>query len=198
MGYRWPADARPSLPGNGRARATSVSDAARLAHPKWLDPDIPRQLNTQTDGGVAIIGGAFVEYHLRRLLKARMRALPPETEDELFEGLGPLASQTGRIEIAFAFNLIGAQVRNDLRQINEIRNKFAHVLSGEDWTFDHPEIGRHVDALSLAGTAAAVVGSQQPDNRGKFIMTVYYLTGQIAGEVSNHQQPSYFPKFLAD
>lgn len=126
-----------------------------------------------------------------------MRALPAQTEDELFEGLGPLASQTGRIEIAFAFNLIGSQVRNDLRQINEIRNKFAHVLSGEDWTFEHAEIGRHVDALSLAGTAASVVGSHHPDNRGKFIMTVYHLTGQ-AGEISNHQQPSYFPKFLAD
>jgi hypothetical protein len=99
-----------------------VSDAARLAHPKWLDPDIPRQLNTQTDGGVALIGGAFVECHLRRLLKARMRGLPAQTEDELFEGLGPLASQTGRIEIAFTFNLIGAQVRNDLLQINEIRS----------------------------------------------------------------------------
>lgn len=36
-----------------------MSDAARLAHPKWLDPDIPRQLNKQTDGDVALIGGGL-------------------------------------------------------------------------------------------------------------------------------------------
>ena len=72
------------------------------------------------------------------------------------------------------------------------------TLAGDEWTFDHPDIRTHVDALSLAGTAAAVVGSQQPDSRGRFIVTVYYLAGQIAGEVSNHPQPSFFPKFLAD
>jgi len=199
MGFSWPADANPSGPGNGRAPdSRAVPGIARAAHPKWLDPDIPRQLNRQTDAGVAIIGGAFVEYHLRCLLKARMRPLSAADEERLFEGLGPLANQTARIEIAFAFNLIGEPVRNDLRVINEIRNMFAYRLSGDEWTFDHPDIRAHVDALALADKATAVVGSHEPDSRGRFIITVYYLSGQMAGEVSNHPQPSFFPKFLAD
>jgi hypothetical protein len=127
-----------------------------------------------------------------------MRPLSPDDEERLFEGLGPLANQTARIEIAFAFNLIGAPVCNDLLQINEIRNRFAHRPPGNGWTFDHPDIRAHVDALALADKATAVIGSHRPDNRSKFIITVYYLSGQMAGEVSNHPQPSFVPKFLAD
>lgn len=199
MGFSWPADANPSGPGNGRAPdSRALPGTAGGAHPKWLDPDIPRQLNTQTDAGVAIIGGAFVEYHLRCLLKARMRPLSAADEEQLFEGLGPLANQTARIEIAFAFNLIGEPVRNDLRHISEIRNRFAHRPSGHGWTFEHPDIRAHVDALALADKATAVIGSHHPDSRSKFIITVYYLSGQMAGEVSNHPQASFVPKFLAD
>jgi hypothetical protein len=63
------------------------------------------------------------------LLKARTRPLSAGDEEQLFEGLGPFASQAPRIEIAFACNLIGEPVRNDLRQINEIRNRFAQRMS---------------------------------------------------------------------
>jgi hypothetical protein len=43
-----------------------------------------------------------------------------------------------------------------------------------------------------------VIGSHRPENRSKFIITVYYLSGQMADKVSNNPQASFVPKFLAD
>ena len=47
-------------------------------------------------------------------------------EEKLFHGFGPFATFAQRTEVAYAFNLIDKNMKNDLDYIRVIRNHFAH------------------------------------------------------------------------
>jgi hypothetical protein len=171
-------------------------------HPTTLDPDIPRQLKDQSDRGAAIIGGSFVEYYLERLLLARMRPLSKKRREDLFDGFGPLAGFSSKIEIAFALNLFGELARGDLQTVKSIRNKFAHEIHGGEWSFDHPWMVQKCKALRLTDIMGAPIwkGSGRLDRktgRGRFILSVCLLCNQLDGEAIGKQPTLYAPRFLA-
>jgi hypothetical protein len=75
--------------------------------PIEIPVEISRLLSEQSDRGVGIIGAAFLEYYLERLLLARMRTLSETQRRHLFDDMGaPLATLSSKIEIAFAMNLL--------------------------------------------------------------------------------------------
>ena len=80
------------------------------------------------DPGRALISSAIVEDFLQQLLLHAMRSLSNTKAKRLFDG--PLATFDAKIEVAYAFDLIDDDLRNDLNVIKDIRNAFAHSL---DW-----------------------------------------------------------------
>jgi hypothetical protein len=171
--------------------------------PRTFNPDIPRQLKEQSDRGAAIIGGSFVEYYLERLLIARMRSLSKKRREDLFDGFGPLAGFSSKIEIAFALNLIGELARSDLQTIKSVRDKFAHEIQGDEWSFAHPWVVAKCNALRLVDIVGAPIwpGGGTPDrktSRGQFILSVYLLSSQLDGEAVVNEPTLYSPRFLIE
>jgi hypothetical protein len=76
------------------------------------------------DPGAAIVSGARVENELERLLLHGMRKLTDNEAERLLEGT--LERFSTKIEVAYAFGLIDADLLDDLRVLKKIRDKFAH------------------------------------------------------------------------
>ena len=57
---------------------------------------------------------ALLDVGLERLLKAHMRRLSSDDNNALFMAVGPLASFSAKIRLAYALNLIGPVTRRDL------------------------------------------------------------------------------------
>ena len=136
------------------------------------------------------------------LLLSRMRKLSNNRERDLFEGFGPLAGFSGKIEIAYALGLLNDKARSDLTIIKQIRDKFAHEVLGVEWSFTHPWVADKCKELELINVFGPPIwpGSGSPslsakDPRGRFILTVYLLCGQLHGEAENSAQ-LYSPSFL--
>jgi DNA-binding MltR family transcriptional regulator len=90
------------------------------------------ELRKQTDRGAAMIGSAYVEDALQKILLASFHDKSPTVVPILFEGPnGPLSSFSAKIRIAYAFGLIGEHTQGDLDQIRDIRNRFAHEFLSE-------------------------------------------------------------------
>lgn len=169
-------------------------------HPVGLDPDIPRQLKEQSDRGAAIIGGSFVEHYVEHLLLSRMRGLSKTRRENLFDGFGPLAGFSSKIEIGFALGLFGEITRSDLLVIKSIRDKFAHEVHGGEWSFSHPWVTDKCKTLQLFDILGGPIwkGGGKPDRktpRGKFTFTVYLLCNQLSGEAT-WKKPLTRPTFL--
>lgn len=85
---------------------------------------------------VAIVGGAFLDNLLERVLSNFMVDDPRESQ-RLLGVERPLGTYGARVAAAYSFGLICKTVRDDLRIIGKIRNKFAHQL---DTSFDQEPI----------------------------------------------------------
>jgi DNA-binding MltR family transcriptional regulator len=66
---------------------------------------------------------------------------------ELFTGLGPLASFSAKISMAFLLGAIPENLKHDLHVIKAMRNDCAHIYG--HLTFKTPEIARRCDSLKL-------------------------------------------------
>jgi DNA-binding MltR family transcriptional regulator len=95
------------------------------------------ELNRQTARGAAIAATAYLDLLLRAVLEKHMRPFP-DLHDKLFENRGALQDFSARIQIAFAFKVIGTGPYNDLCIMREIRNAFAH--SAESFEFDRDDV----------------------------------------------------------
>ncbi len=91
-------------------------------------------LEARTQAGFALIGGSTIDQALKLALQGKMVKLSKTRSITLFEGYGPLASFSARIDIAAAFGLISETERHDLLVIKRIRNAFAHALSPIDFS----------------------------------------------------------------
>lgn len=75
----------------------------------------------------AIVGGAFLDTLLEHILVEFL----VEDEKEVKQMLGPeqpLGTYGSRIRAVYCLGLIGAIIRDDLRLVGKIRNRFAHDL----------------------------------------------------------------------
>jgi hypothetical protein len=166
--------------------------------PEWIDPEFPKQFVKQTDRGAAVLGGALAEFHLEQLILDRMRSdLSSERKERLFEGFGPLAGFAPKIEVAYAFGLIGPESRIDFRLVNDIRNLFAHEFRGSELTFDHPDVRKKCDSFKTMNKTAPSRGEPQITNRDKFVGTVYFLASQCYGEITANKQTKFTTMFLS-
>jgi DNA-binding MltR family transcriptional regulator len=108
--------------------------------------DLMKILSRQTEAGNALVVAGIVEDWLEKLLLARGRTISNRTAKRIFEGMGPLSSFSGKIDVAYLFELIDEDVAQDLRVIKDIRNKFAHTTQSVHFQSEH--IAKDCEKLS--------------------------------------------------
>ena len=82
----------------------------------------------ENDRALAIVGGAFLDTLLENIL---IEFLVDDEKEvgELLQYDGPMGTYSGRIRAAYCLGLLRKTVRDDLRLVGKIRNRFAHDLS---------------------------------------------------------------------
>jgi DNA-binding MltR family transcriptional regulator len=103
----------------------------------------------ESDRGAAILAGSFIEHYLGIYL--RSRTVNEKIAEKLFGAMGPLATFSQRIAVAYAFGLIEKWHFDDLERIRKIRNYFAHHPF--DGSFEAEDVKRSVLALSSYGAS---------------------------------------------
>ena len=111
-------------------------------------------LNSDDDRIVAIMGCCFVESCLERVLRSGFILCPSQgLLDSLFQ-FGAFQSIQVRADFARAKGLLTKESREDISDIQWIRNQFAHYIllpdSDEPLTFTTSVIAKRCDKLKLA------------------------------------------------
>jgi hypothetical protein len=113
--------------------------------------DFFKEMDTQTDRGVAVLGGSYLEWRLRQGIQTRFDIWDSNVT-RVFgkdEGSTPRLGFRKQSEIAYGLGLIGPISLSDLILVAEIRNRFAHRPSVR--SFDHKDVSAQVDKLKTPG-----------------------------------------------
>jgi hypothetical protein len=81
----------------------------------------------ENDLALAIVGGAFLDTLLENIL---IEFLVDDEKEvgELLRHEGPLGTYSGKVRAAYCLGLLRKPVRDDLRLVGKIRNRFARVV----------------------------------------------------------------------
>jgi hypothetical protein len=109
----------------------------------WTVRDAERDRNTinaieaHDDRSAAILAAAYLEDRLMSTIEAR---LVPDAKirKKFFTGMGPLASFSAKIDLAYLMGTFDQKIAGMLHVIRQIRNEFAHNL--EALSFNTPQI----------------------------------------------------------
>jgi hypothetical protein len=142
------------------------------------------EIKGQTSRGAAIAGTAFLDLLLRTAIESRIRP-QPEIQDILFENRGALQDFSNRIQIAFAFKIIGTGAYIDLCILRDIRNAFAH--SAEAFDFDRKDISDKCNSLWYPCNTNFANMTMPTTPRDKFIRAVELLA---VGIIENTPVPN--------
>lgn len=87
--------------------------------------DLAREVHRESDRAAVVVGAAFLDSLLERLL---LRTLRPHAAgpDPLFDGDAPLSTFSSRINLSHRLGLIDDELARALHLIRRIRNDFAH------------------------------------------------------------------------
>lgn len=153
----------------------------------------------------AIVGVSILDVMLERVLKSYMRNLSRKESDRLFDGRGPLAGVSAKIDLGFALCAYDEHAKKDLIVLNRVRNRFAHDLHIHD--FNHPEIlelvgtlmfprlKKHPVTLTFRVLMAAVGADPHEAAHDKFLQTTtYFMIGLSA--LLDHRGASLSPTTL--
>ncbi len=103
-------------------KQTDLSNIKEFVHEA---NNFTKELREETDRGTALVGLAYLEELLARLVRARM--LKDAITKKLFEYPGALSTAHARMDLAYALGWIGPETYKDLDTVRKIRNKFAHT-----------------------------------------------------------------------
>jgi DNA-binding MltR family transcriptional regulator len=101
----------------------------------------------ESDRACAVLGAALIDERLKQLFDRRLHY----SNDALLSHSGVLGSFSSRISVARALSWITDDVRFDLDQVRDIRNKFAHNADHE-LSFDDQSIADKCRNLTVAQT----------------------------------------------
>jgi hypothetical protein len=124
-----------------------------------------RELQEQSDRGMAIIAAALIEHDLGLAIEARLLPLNSKLRENLFGSRGTLAGFQAKIDVGFALGIFSKDGHGDLDTIRRIRNRFAHTPI--ELSFQDPEIKR----LSLSLMPGVLAERKDPRDR----VTLAYL-----------------------
>lgn len=98
----------------------------------------------ESDRGAAVLAGSFTENYLGIYLRELL--VNKKVSKDLFGSMGPLASFSQRISIAYGFGFITEEQYANLNLVRKIRNHFAHHPL--EASFESKEIAELVARLS--------------------------------------------------
>ena len=131
-----------------------------------------KEFNAESDRGKVILGAARLDDLLRELIAGHL-VQDKEMINNLFDG--QLQSLGNKISIAYGMGLITSNERHNLRQIQNIRNAFAHNL--HDISFDNEWVSSLCEKIKIPENSTipgAVYSASQ-----KFRVTVMQLDFQL-------------------
>jgi DNA-binding MltR family transcriptional regulator len=111
--------------------------------------ELERELHEASKRGqtaYVLVVTTALEGLLEQAIISKMRKLSKTFHATLFNGYGPLATFSAKIDIAYAFNIIDEDIVGDFRGIKDIRNAFAHP--NEVVHFNNPKLIPHLQKLS--------------------------------------------------
>jgi hypothetical protein len=122
-----------------KSRRDPLRELSRKLPPNKETSEFLRKLHVRGDDrSLAIVGAAFLEAQLEKLLIKKLPSVDSRLEGRLFKNRGPLADFDSKILIATALGLISNNAASALGSIRAVRNTFAHSIV--DITFDTKEV----------------------------------------------------------
>lgn len=97
------------------------------------------EIEGQTDRGAAIVGAAWVEEAISAAIESFLQS-DQKAWQRLFDGNGPLATLSAKIDLSRLLGLVSETIRSDLHIIRAIRNEFAHQIAHRT---EHTKLGFH-------------------------------------------------------
>lgn len=133
----------------------------------------------ENDRALAIVGATFLDTQLEHL--ARSFLIEDQSEvDKLLSYDQPLGTFGNRIRMAYCLGLISKTIRDDLRLVAKIRNRFAHDL---DCSFGDDPIRSWAVEMKWHRTAF-MTPPEGATPRDLFHVGVNQLVGHLGGLVS--------------
>ena len=105
------------------------------AIPSRIFRGVSEEIDLGSPRATAIVGAAFVEDHLQRLIQARL-VDDEKVVDQTFGPNSALGSFSAKINLGYLFGLYSKEAYRELNCIRTIRNDFAHELHINDFDID--------------------------------------------------------------
>lgn len=86
------------------------------------------QLEQESDRACAVLGAAHLDFLLGKAIENNLPNVQDVADGLLRNPKAPLATFSARIDLAYALGIIDNDTRDDLNNIREIRNDFAHQV----------------------------------------------------------------------
>ena len=144
-----------------------------------------KTIKAESDRGCVLVATAFLDEALELLLRSKMKSEPrivKKSVDPLLTGIGPLKSFWARTELCRALDFLAEWEYDDLSQIRNLRNLFAHSYEQAD--FDDPRVVEMVMKLNAFGERILPQG-QAPkradvkEARQRFSLAAAWLAGAL-------------------
>jgi Mannitol repressor len=136
-----------------------------------------------------LICGSFLDKALGALLLAHL--VDGETSRQLIDPnrQGPLAFFRSRIDAAYCLGLISKGAFNNLQNIRQIRNLFAH--SHETIDFADEEVAALCSKLTFPGTQSGAKFLHVTPGRGRFVFVTAWLFGYLTQRLNPKRTPRW-------
>jgi len=157
----------------------SSEDVAKLAKVFF------ETIKAESDRGCVLVAAAFLDEALELLIRSKMMRdvkVVNRSVDPLLTGVGPLRSFWAKTELCRALDLLADWEHEDLTQIRDIRNLFAHSYENAD--FDDPRIVEMVLRLNAFGRRILPKEdspklSGDKDARRRFSLAASWIAGAL-------------------
>jgi hypothetical protein len=90
--------------------------------------DLLKDLQRETDSGLALVGASFLDERLRLMLAAYLGGDTRQVYQNLLRHDRPLGAAKARLNMCHALGLINDRERDQMRLIFEVRNEFSHKV----------------------------------------------------------------------
>lgn len=142
-------------------------------------------ITRESDRGCVLVAAAFLDEALDLLLRSRMKSdakVVKQSVDPLLTGMGPLRSFWAKTELCRSLDFLADWKYEDLTQIRNIRNIFAHSYENAD--FDKPRIVEMVLRLNAFGIRTVSLEelpnlSRKENARRRFSLTASWIAGAL-------------------
>lgn len=165
--------------------------------------EMDREFHNSPDRVIAVVGAAYLDAMLDRLLRESFIDAEKEV-DRLLRPEGAIGANGTRYQLAYCLGLITHDQRDDLKLIAQIRNRFAHDF--KITSFDEEPMRGYCSSLKqpsllvdlakkqfqgeIRESAAQYVRDTSDTPREKFRTSVFALFGSLLRRVRYVQRPT--------